>query len=292
MEHPVYLLAPPLSLATDIPNNAIMRGLSSQERAVDRTKAISQFIALVEVLSRDGLVYCLPSPIPLQDQPYTSNVAAVLPHRPNTAILANFASEPRRGEEKVAGPFLQALGFGVVCPPVFFEGEADLKFLGGKTYASAFGMRTSRKFADWLTDTYDADVIRIEIIDPCCYHLDCVMLPLPADRLAVCGELLDYTVMDRLASEYDILDVPLKHAHAGALNCVVSGKSLLIDSTLSSLAKNDPVWVQESAMVAQVGRIADFAGLEPVTLNMSEFNKSGAALSCLVMNLNRRNFER
>jgi len=45
------------------------------------------------------------------------------------------------------------------------------------------------------------------------------------------------------------------------------------------------------ARIHQVERLAAFAGLEPVFLDMSEYLKSGAALSCMAMHLNRRNYE-
>lgn len=290
MESPAFLVAPPLSMAADVPNNVYMTKMSDQERAVDRHKAIRQFASFVEELSRDGaLVYSLPSPLPLQDQPYTSNVGIVLPHRPDTAIVANFSSAPRRGEEKVAGPFLEALGYNVVYPSAVFEGEADMKFLGGNTYACAYGMRTSREFADWFAEAYEADVIPVEVTDPHLYHLDCLLLPLPGGRLGVCAERLDSTVLKRLEADYDVIDVPLS-APVGALNCVVSGKRLLSNWALTDDESHSTKEAQ-LARIGQVERLAEFAGLEPVFLDMSEFLKSGAALSCMAMHLNRRNYE-
>jgi len=54
MESPAFLVAPPLSLAGDVPNNVYMMELSDEERAVDRSKAIRQFAKFVEALSADG----------------------------------------------------------------------------------------------------------------------------------------------------------------------------------------------------------------------------------------------
>jgi N-dimethylarginine dimethylaminohydrolase len=289
MESAAFLVAPPLSMAADVPNNIYMQDMSEEERTVDRPAAIRQFAAFVTELSRDGaLVYSLPSPLPLQDQPYTSNVGIVLPHRPGTAIVANFCSEPRRGEEKVAAPFLEQLGYTVVHPPELFEGEADMKFLGGNTYACAYGLRTSRAFADWFADVFEADVIAVEMTDPRLYHLDCVILPLPGGRLGVTAERLDPTVLKRLESDYDVIDVPLT-APVGALNSVVSGKRLLSNWALVEHGHNTKD--EQLARIHQVERLAEFAGLEPVFLDMSEFLKSGAALSCMAMHLNRRHYE-
>ncbi|MDI5962281.1 arginine deiminase-related protein [Streptomyces sp. SL13] len=277
-------------MAADVPNNVYMTEMTDEQRAVDRPKAIRQFASFVQELSRDGsLVYSLPSPLPLQDQPYTSNVGIVLPHRPDTAIVANFSTEPRRGEEKVAGPFLEALGYNVVHPPELFEGEADMKFLGGNTYACAYGMRTSHEFADWFAESFEADVIPVEMTDPHLYHLDCVMLPLPGGRIGVCSERLDPVVLKRLEADYDVMDVPLS-APVGALNCVVSGRRLLSNWALSEdtshTSKEDQL-----VRIHQVERLAEFAGLEPVFLDMSEFLKSGAALSCMAMHLNRSSYD-
>lgn len=290
MTSAAFLVAPPLSLAADVPNNVYMNTMTDEERAVDRPKAIRQFASFVEALSHDGaLVYSLPSPLPLQDQSYTSNVGIVLPHRPDTAIVANFRSEPRRGEEKVAGPFLELLGYDVVYPPELFEGEADMKFLGGNTYACAFGMRTSHEFADWFAEEYEADVIPVEVTDPHFYHLDCLLLPLPGGRLAVSAEKLDPTVLKRLEADYDVLAIS-PTVRAGVTNCVVSGSRLLSNWAFNEHDAHADAAAQR-ARIAEVERVAEFAGLEPVFLNMSEFLKSGAALSCMAMHLNRRNYE-
>ncbi len=290
MESPAFLVAPPLSMAADVPNNVYMMEMSEQERAVDRGAAIRQFASFVEALSQDGaLMYCLPSPLPLQDQPYTSNVGIVLPHRPDTAILANFRSEPRRGEEKVAGPFLELLGYDVVYPPELFEGEADMKYLGGNTYACAFGMRTSHEFADWFAQAFDADVIPVEMTDPHAYHLDCLMLPLPGGRLGVHAELLEPAVLKRLEADYDVIAVN-PAAPVGALNSIVTGKRLLSNWAFDETESHRPKEAQ-LARIREVERLAEFAGLEPAFLDMSEFLKSGAALSCMAMHLNRRNYE-
>src|SRR5687768_11956634 len=85
LEYPAFLLNPPFSFSTAVPNNAWMDELSAQERVPDGKRAMAQFMALYRYLSFESLVFTLPTPYKnnLQDLVYTANLGIVLDHLPD-----------------------------------------------------------------------------------------------------------------------------------------------------------------------------------------------------------------
>src|SRR5438874_1389170 len=93
---PAYLLCPPLSLSADVANNIWMEKYSSQDRVINRKKALQQFLTLYQFLATESVVYLLPAPVEcgLQDITYTANAAFVPEHQidKNLVLIANFTS--------------------------------------------------------------------------------------------------------------------------------------------------------------------------------------------------------
>ena len=75
VESPVLLMNLPLSLSTQVPNNAWMDDISPEDRHVRLDRAIAQFNDLYKHLAQHAIVYLLPSRFGLQDQTYVSNLA-------------------------------------------------------------------------------------------------------------------------------------------------------------------------------------------------------------------------
>src|SRR5437867_11976714 len=99
---PAFLMNCPFSYSTRFANNAWMRELAPQARAVDTRKALRQWLELYHFLASEALVYVLPTPggQQLQDLVFTANMGVVLEHIPerDVVIISNFSSEPRIGE--------------------------------------------------------------------------------------------------------------------------------------------------------------------------------------------------
>lgn len=287
MQSPAFLLNAPFSLATDTPNNATMRKLSHEARRVDRERAMAQWTQLYRFLSQHGLVYLLPSQSGLQDQVFVANLGIVLTHTPHpAAVIANFRSEPRRDESPVGVGFFRSMGFETVVPPHFFEGEADLKFLREDIYVGGYGLRTSREALDWMRDHFEMRIVPIRTHDEHLYHLDCVIFPLSPHTVLACTAALSQDEVHSLEAVAELIDVPLPIAHRGLTNAVRLGPYYLCDSNLHSLSDTDPLYATERAKVKLLEHICSTEELQPVIFDLSEFYKSGAMLSCMVMHLN------
>jgi len=184
IDTPAFLLNVPFSLSTAVPNNIWMEEMTAAERALDLPAALRQFLRLYAYLAGRAIVYLLPSQSGLQDQPYVSNLGAVLPHLSQpTFVASRYRSPVRAPEVRVGREFFRLMGYHVHTAPEFFEGEADLKHLCGNVYVGAHGIRTSAAALHWLEHTFGIEVIRFAMGDPYLYHLDCCLLPLTSDSL-------------------------------------------------------------------------------------------------------------
>ena len=69
-------------------------------------------------------------------------------------------------------------------------------------------------------------------------------------------------------------------------NSVRLGNTILCASNISELSKTDELYYQEHHKITALEKICANEGLEPAFFNLSEYMKSGALLSCMVLNLN------
>jgi N-dimethylarginine dimethylaminohydrolase len=292
---PVLMMNLPLSLSADVPNNALMQKLSAAERRIDRPKALAQFHTLYRFLSARAFVYLLPSRPGLQDLPYVGNIGVVLPHcAEETVVVSRFKSAPRVGEADVALAFFRQMQFQVHCPPerlgksqpIYFEGEADLKHLRENLYVGAHGLRTSRPALRWFERSFDMRVIDFPMTDDHLYHLDCCILVLNPDTIVLSRRRTEARALRAIEKECAVEFVTRENVRSGLTNSVILGKHLLCDSPISGISRTHPYYASERRKIARLEAIGAKYGLEPRVFNLSEFNKSGAALSCLVMHLN------
>ena len=305
---PAFLLNAPLSMTADIPNNFFMEKRTAAQRRVDRPKALRQFRELYSFMSARGLVYLLPSRPGLQDQPSVSNLGVVLPHLPqSTIVISRFRSEPRIGEADVGLDFFRLMNFSVHRPPeflnkrhaarvsaklsrsrhrIYFEGEADLKYIRENIYVGAYGMRTSRSAHFWLSENFDMEIIPIRMFDERIFHVDCCVMPVSGDTMVACTNVLDQDTIHRLEKTVEIIDVPIDAAVFGITNSLVLDKYLLYASDIQVLSEADPDYPIEVAKIKLLETIGHRINREPVRFDLSEFYKSGAGLSCLIMCLN------
>src|SRR5262245_58095216 len=224
---PIVLMSAPFSLSTAVPNNQSMRDLSDDQRAVDVHRADRDFHQLYREIAGEALVYLLPSTPGLQDQLYTANLLVVPPHRPETAVISNLASPPRRGESMPGRAFLSELGYDIVQSPKYFEGEADLKHLRDNVYVGGYGSRTTMSALRWFAAANDAHVIPFELTNPYLYHLDCVVMPVSSQVCVVCVDGCPQETVDTIAKFVDVLPVDLDLALAGVTNSVVVGNKII-----------------------------------------------------------------
>jgi N-dimethylarginine dimethylaminohydrolase len=294
LEYPAFLMNFPFSLSADAANNKWMEDLPPEDRSIDRTKASVQFLALYRFIASEGLVFLLPTPknCRCQDLVYTANLGAVLTHRPDhrTVVLSNFRSEPRRGETRIGVEFFEEMGYDAIVAPFFFEGEAELKHLHDNVYVGGYGTRSDPRAFSWMEHTFDMRVIRVELVDPYLYHLDCLVFPLTTETTLVCTELLDPEEVAEIEKYTEILDVSGDNAYAGICNSVRLNSTILNSSHIHDLKAGTEDYALEIGKNRRLEDIAAEMAFDVNYFNLSEYFKSGALLSCMVMHLNRNSY--
>jgi N-dimethylarginine dimethylaminohydrolase len=290
IDKPSFLLNVPFSLSTDVPNNIWMVELNPDERMINKNKAIEQFMSLYSFLTRYAIVYLLPSYPELQDQTYVANLGIVLPHtEEKTVVISNFRSEPRQGESAIGREFFKLMQFSIIDAPPYFEGEADLKYIRDNLYIGAHGIRTSKEALDWFSESFDMKVIPFFMPDKYLYHLDCCVFPITSECVAICTKIAGKETVRELEKYVDIYDVSVDDAYSGFNNSVVLGNYILCASDIDELSPSDKNYQIEKSKNESLNSLCSSIGMEPVFFNLSEFCKSGALLSCLIMHLNRNN---
>ena len=294
LEYPAFLLNFPFSYSTSHPNNVWMQELAKEKREPDFRRAVIQFLALYNFLASESLVYLLPTPreVDLQDLVYTANLGIVLEHLKdkNAVVLSNFTSKPRRGETAVGVKFFQQMGYDVFIPPAKFEGEAELKHLHDNVYAGGYGIRSENDSYSWMEQMFEMNIIRIRLKDPYLYHLDCLLFPITKRNTLVCTELLDKRTVKELEKVTNIIPVSKDDSYSGICNSVRLPKLVLNSSHIHDLKSGTEDYQYEIQKNRRLEDIASNLALEVCYFNLSEYHKSGALLSCMVMHLNRNSY--
>ncbi len=294
LEKPSFLMNFPFSLSADHANNVWMRELDPAARRIDRRKAYRQFLDVYHFLASESLVYLLPTPAGcrLQDLVYTGNLGIVLEHLPdrNTFVLSSFEAEARVEEAAIGAPFLRSMGYDVHVPPGRFEGEADLKHLHDNVYIGGYGIRSDRETFEWMERTYDMRIIKVEKVDEYLYHLDCSVFPITAERTLVCTELFNRAEVAEIEQHTEVVDVSADECYSGICNSVRLFNTILNASHLHELRSGTEDYADELAKNRKLEDIAVNLGFEVSYFNLSEYHKSGALLSCMVMHLNRHSY--
>jgi len=295
LDKPAYLMNVPFSLAADVANNVWMSEIKDEERKIDNQKAINQFLQLYHYMASNAIAYLLPTPkIPgLQDLVYCANLGIVLEHTPdrNTVVLSNFSTEVRTPEKEVGESFFHAMGYDVASPPFHFEGEAELKHLYDNVYIGGYGTRSDKKAYEWLAKEFDMRIISVEETDPYLYHLDCTVFPLTREDTLVCTEMYTTEEIRNIEAVTNIVDVSVDNCFSGICNSVRLGNSLLNASNIHEMKYGDEYYEEEKKKNRKLEDIATRFAFEVSYFNLSEFLKSGALLSCMVMHLNRKSYD-
>jgi len=288
---PAFLMNFPFSYATGFANNPWMKDMKGDKRQPDFVRAAVQFLAVYQNVAAEGLVYLLPTPqgADLQDLLYTANLGIVLEHLPdkNTVVISNFASAPRCGETPVGVKFFQDMGYDVHVAPGKFEGEAELKQLYDNVYVGGYGIRSERETYDWMEKKFDMRIIKLRETEPYLYHLDCSIFPITRENTLVGTELFSKKELAELGKFTNIIPVTVDECFSGICNNVRLPNQVLNSSHIHDLKAGTEDYRFELQKNRKLEDIAANLALEISYFNLSEFHKSGALLSCMVMHLNR-----
>jgi N-dimethylarginine dimethylaminohydrolase len=295
LDKAAYLLNVPFSLAADVVNNAWMQELDVTHRHIDIKKAINQFLQLYHFMAAEAVVYLLPTPrvSGLQDLVYCANMGVVLEEQSDntTVIMSNFSTEVRAPETEVGKAFFELMGYQTVTPPYHFEGEAELKHLHDNIYIGGYGIRSDKRAYDWMAEQYGVNIIALEETEPYLYHLDCTVFPLTREDTLVCTEMYTTAEIRQIEKVTNIVDVSVDDCFSGVCNNVRIGNSLLNASHIHEMKSTDEYYSEEKQKNRKLEDLATQYAFELSFFNLSEFLKSGALLSCMVMHLNRKSYE-
>lgn len=288
-QRPVILMNVPWTLSLDEPNAAYMhelkqnyekdRGDGTWAKSLSIQKALDQFQTVYSQMAQHALIYLLPSLGNFQDQPYVANLGAFLHHLPaaRIIILSNYSAPGREGEEIAAKPFLRQIGYNLVDCPYHFEGEAELKYIGGNNYIGGYGQFSDNRAFDWMSEKFGMNIVRVKLRNSDLYHLDCSVLPITRGITLVVTDLYTKKELDDLARHTRIVSVPLKLALAnspGITNSVRLGNTVFTDTVPGTPQFN---WLKNLCRVIK---------LKIEHVDITEFHKSAANVSCMVMALN------
>lgn len=285
---PAFVMNFPFTLDTSNPNNVWMQELEEEALKINKGVAYRQFLDLYQFVAGNSLAYILPATGNFQDLVYVANLGIYLPHikDSNNIIMANFTSEPRQGEEKVGKPFFESMDYEVHMCPFKWEGEADLKYLYDNVYIGGYGIRSDIKAYEWMEEKFDMKIIKLEMVDEYLYHLDCSIFPLTKEKTLVCTELYNDDELAELSQYTTVIDIGIDDTLNGIANSVRLGNTILCASNISEMTRADENYEAEKAKINTLEKICFNEGLEPVFFNLSEYMKSGAMLSCMMMHLN------
>jgi N-dimethylarginine dimethylaminohydrolase len=266
-----------------------MQGMPEEEKKINIDKAMSQFFNLYGLLAQDAIVYLLPPKEGLQDQVYISNAAMVLPHLYKTIILANFKAPGRPGEEKVLSQFLDLMDFSQHPCPHKWEGEAETKWVREDIYLAGYGQRSEPKAYDWMEEQFGCKFIRIPMADPLRYHLDCLCFPINRECVLLAEDLPEETIaqVEKIA---EVILVSKKDSQMSLTNCVRIGNVIYNATGISEMKRTHKDYEAERHKNLALEKIVEDLGLSMVWVNLSQFEASGAALSCTICHLSRMEF--
>jgi len=274
MKTPCFAMTPPNFVDTAIRNNARMKLMADVN--IDVPKFFDQWCELYNVLSSMSLVYIIPAVKGLQDQTYVNNFVTLnMPDR-NVAIISKFSGPERDGESILAKNFLNDLYFDTYQCPCTFEGYPDLKLLRNKIFLGGYGIRTTENALDWISSTFDIEVIKLKMISDYNYHLDCSLFVLDEENVMVATETIDKESLRSLEKVANIHEVTMDDAMLGICGSLKVGEYILNSSSSTiDYHKN-----------ARLRSICTSLGLTPMFIDVGESFKSGGSLGCLVTPLN------
>jgi N-dimethylarginine dimethylaminohydrolase len=269
-----FVMCPPVYLSTRIPNNVWMKG-----EKIDTVRAMKQFGRITNVIRALGVeILLIPPQKNCQDQTYVANIGIAL--NP-FIVLANYKAPGRACEVEPARKFFEAQGYrNIVQPPFHFEGEADLKKFTDKVYFGGWGQFSDPKAYRWIEQKTGIKVVLLHEVNPKVYHLDCSLLVVDDKNLVVTKEGLDAKSLATLEKMANVILTPPEVAITGVTNAVlIPEKKIVLSGTFN------PETPQYRKAMEWMNATFDRFGYTCVFLDVDEFDKSGADLSCCVFHL-------
>ncbi len=241
----------------------------STKNQPDSYKAWYQWHRIFEIYQKLRIKIYLIKPVPeLTDMIFTANSGW---GRKGTFILSNFRYPERRPEREHFKSWFRMHGFKTITLPknVYFEGQGDMVTLR-EAYLFGWGQRSSIESKDIIKKSLklQKEIIPLRLINPKFYHLDtCLMYLAPINTIMYYPGAFDRESLKRIKKlEADKIEVNRKEAESFLLNGIYHEDTIVL--------------------CGESSRVASFLkkkGLEVITVDTSEFKKSGAGVRCLTL---------
>lgn len=234
----------------------------------DTERALAQWQALHDSYVRLGFDIHLIEPLPgFPDMVYAANGGLVVGGK---ALGARFRYKERAAEGPAYMARFAELGFDVVEPVAFNEGEGDMLPVGELILAGS-GFRSSTQSHHEVEALFDCEVISLELIDPRYYHLDTCLAVLDGDTIAYLPDAFSPESRRTLETRFpNALIADAADAAVFGLNLVSDGKHVVMAVQATGLQRD-----------------LESRGFTTIGLDVSELNLGGGGIKCCTLELRR-----
>ena len=234
------------------------------EAPVDRGRAIAQWEALRQAYLDLGHRVDLLDPVPgLPDMVYAANGACVVD---GVVLGARFRHPERAAEAAAHRAWFAAAGYGVVEPEFVNEGEGDLLVVGDVVLAGT-GFRTDPRAHAEAAAVLGREVVGLQLVDPCYYHLDTAVAVLDDATIAWLPDAFASASRELLRCRFpDGIVADPRDAAVLGLNAVSDGRNVVLPAQ---------AWGLAAAMAER--------GFTPVPVDLSELLKGGGGPKCCTL---------
>lgn len=263
---------------------------------VDEKKVMKQHTNL-ENAFKDMIVYTIKNPqADLSDIVFVANGGLSIPQIPNVMILPHMKYRHRKEELPYLKKMFEDLGLTTIPFPgnstTHFEGQAELKwFHGGAKAICGYGFRATKgafavlkKMLDKLYKEHGLDPVELLVLplaSPLYYHLDVAMLEFDGENTGTNQNQASKCIVHKNAFSEESVEKMKKFLGADnvfvidtpdtlCLNAVVDGRNLITRKLTDRTMK--PV-------------LEKITGRHVKEVDVSEFEKSGGSVRCMVMDL-------
>jgi N-dimethylarginine dimethylaminohydrolase len=230
--------------------------------------AKKQWEALYQALSSlpDVQVELIEPQDGLPDMVFTANAGVI---KDKLFISSNFRHPERQGESVYFEKWFSEHGYKVeiLSRGLLFEGAGDLLRAGG-TWFGGYYFRSAPQALAAVSDMLEEQVLPLRLIDERFYHLDTCFCPLKDSALYYPGAFDDYSLAVLRDRFPDAVEATEEEARQFSCNAVVAGNHLVMNHPSQRIC---------DALAER--------GIQCVSVDLSEFIKSGGSAKCLTLAL-------
>jgi N-dimethylarginine dimethylaminohydrolase len=236
---------------------------------VDKALAWRQWQKLYDIVAGLASVSLIEPVAGLPDMVFTANAGLV--HN-KEAIVSSFLHAARQPEAIYFEQFFSVHGYRThhLKQNTIFEGAGDALFDSHGRLWFGSGIRSDPHALGEIMTVFYVDSVRLELVDPCWYHLDTAFCPLPNGQALAYDKAFSDKSIAALNKIFgaDILWISAADASNFACNAVTIDKNIIMHKASAELKAE---LVERSFKVIET--------------DMSEFLKSGGACKCLTLEI-------